>query len=104
MSLKKRMFRSDMAILFAAMLSVVLIILAVMVLFEDSLERQFYAAGEAGAEQNGGERSRSGTAISAKRLIIRARKNLSMFAGTSMIRSIRSWRTSCRRFPWTWTR
>lgn len=67
MSLKKRMFRSNMAILFAAMLSVVLIILAVMVLFEDSLERQFYAAGEAGAEQDleealgaeqdGGERS-----------------------------------------------
>ena len=43
MSLKKRMFRSNMMILSAALCALMLIILAVFGLFEDSLERQLYA-------------------------------------------------------------
>lgn len=47
MSLKKRMFRSNMMILFSALVSLMLIILLVLVLFEDSFERQFHSIGRA---------------------------------------------------------
>ena len=40
MSLKKRMFRSNMTILFLALFSLMMIILLVLVAFEDSFERQ----------------------------------------------------------------
>ena len=43
MSLKKRVFRSNMMILFTALISFMLIILGVLVLFEDSLERQLHS-------------------------------------------------------------
>ena len=43
MSLKKRMFRANMTILFAALFSLMVIILAVLALFEDSLETQLYS-------------------------------------------------------------
>lgn len=46
MSLKKRMFRSNMKILFAALLSLLLVIVTVLFLFEDSLESQLDAIGE----------------------------------------------------------
>lgn len=45
MSLKKRMFRSQMTILFTALFSFMLIILAVLVLFEDAIERQLHSMG-----------------------------------------------------------
>lgn len=45
MFLKKRMFQSNMTILLSALLSLLAIILAVLVLFEDSLERQLRSAG-----------------------------------------------------------
>ena len=45
MSLKKRMFRSHMMILFAALCSFLLIILVVLILFEDIVEGQLRAAG-----------------------------------------------------------
>ena len=38
MSLKKRMFRSNMAILFLALLSLLVIMMVVLVTFEDSIE------------------------------------------------------------------
>ena len=43
MSLKKRMFRANMTILFAALFSLMLIILTVLFFFEDSLENQLYS-------------------------------------------------------------
>ncbi len=43
MSLKKRMFRANMTILFAALFSLMLIILTVLLFFEDSLENQLYS-------------------------------------------------------------
>ncbi|HIR27035.1 MAG TPA: hypothetical protein IAB84_03560 [Candidatus Choladousia intestinigallinarum] len=46
MSLKKRMFRYNMAILFLALLALMAIILVVAVVFEDSLERQFRLMGQ----------------------------------------------------------
>lgn len=52
MSLKKRMFRSNMTILLSALLSLMAIILAVLVLFEDSLERQLQSAGETRIESH----------------------------------------------------
>lgn len=58
MSLKKRMFRSNMKILFAALLSLMLIILTVLVLFEDILEKQVYAVSGMKVEQHAGEVAR----------------------------------------------
>ncbi len=46
MSLKKRMFRSNMMILFLALLALMLIILAVLVVFEDSFERQLQSGNQ----------------------------------------------------------
>lgn len=46
MSLKKRMFRYNMAILFLTLLALMAIILVVAVVFEDSLERQFRLMGQ----------------------------------------------------------
>lgn len=43
MTLKKRMFRSNMTILFATLFSLMLIILSVLIIFEDALENQLYA-------------------------------------------------------------
>ena len=43
MSFKKLMFRANMTILFAALFSLIVIILAVLALFEDSLETQLYS-------------------------------------------------------------
>ena len=45
MPLKKRMFRSNMMILFAALLSLLLIVVFALVIFEDSVERQLKGAG-----------------------------------------------------------
>lgn len=58
MSLKKRMFRSNMKILFAALFSLMFIILLVLVLFEDSLEKQLYAFGETKLESHIGDVAR----------------------------------------------
>ena len=55
---KKRMFRSNMKILFAALLSLMLIILTVLVLFEDILEKQVYAVSGMKVEQHAGEVAR----------------------------------------------
>mgnify|MGYP005757204847 CR=1 FL=1 len=55
MSLKKRMFRSNMMILFAALFSLMLIILAILVVFEDSLENQIHAIGQTKMERHIGE-------------------------------------------------
>ena len=55
MSLKKRMFRSNMTILSAALFSLMLIILAVLILFEDSLENQVYAISSTRIEQHAEE-------------------------------------------------
>lgn len=41
MSLKKRMFRSNMMILFLALIGLVLVVLFVLVMFEDAFEKQF---------------------------------------------------------------
>ncbi|HIR12935.1 MAG TPA: HAMP domain-containing histidine kinase [Candidatus Choladousia intestinavium] len=46
MSLKKRMFRNNMAILFLALLALMAVILLVAVAFEDSLERQLHLIGQ----------------------------------------------------------
>lgn len=43
MSLKKRMFRSNMTILFATLFSLMFVILGVLIVFEDVLENQLYA-------------------------------------------------------------
>ena len=55
MSLKKRMFRSNMTILFAALFSLMLIILGVLVVFEDTLEDQLYAISGTRIEEHAGE-------------------------------------------------
>lgn len=52
MSLKKRMFRSNMMILFAALCSLMLIILGVLILFEDSLERQLHSITQSQVDPN----------------------------------------------------
>lgn len=46
MSLKKRMFRSNMKILLSALLSLMAILLTVLILFEDSFERQLRSMGQ----------------------------------------------------------
>lgn len=58
MSLKKRMFRSNMTILFAALFSLMLIILGVLVVFEDALEDQLYAISGTRIEEHAGEVSK----------------------------------------------
>lgn len=55
MSLKKRMFRSNMTILFTALLSLMLIIVAVLVFFEDSLENQLDVFSETQVESHAGD-------------------------------------------------
>lgn len=55
MSFKKRMFRSNMMILFTALLSLMLILLLVLILFEDSLENQVYAISQTRIESHVGE-------------------------------------------------
>ena len=55
MSLKKRMFRANMTILFAALFSLMVIILAVLALFEDSLETQLYSISGAQIEEHAQE-------------------------------------------------
>lgn len=55
MSLKKRMFRSNMAILFAALFFLMAVILLVCILFEDSLENQIYEISETKLESHVGE-------------------------------------------------
>ena len=52
MSLKKRMFRSNMTILFAALFFLMAVILLVCILFEDSLENQIYAISETKLESH----------------------------------------------------
>ena len=60
MSLKKRMFRSNMTILFSALLALMVILLAVLVLFEDTLEKQLGALGSTRVE-NHAEQAAGGT-------------------------------------------
>lgn len=55
MSLKKRMFRSNMAILFIALFSLMLIILAVLAVFEDSLESRLHAVTVSRLDRHAGE-------------------------------------------------
>lgn len=55
MSLKKRMFRSNMTILCSALIGLMLIIVAVLVLFEDSFERQFHSVSRAALERHAEE-------------------------------------------------
>ena len=55
MSIKKRMFRSNMKILFAALFSLMFIILLVLILFEDSLESQIYALSQTKLDEHIGE-------------------------------------------------
>lgn len=55
MSLKKRMFRWNMKILFAALLSLMAVFLLVCIIFEDSLENQFHAISETRIESHIGE-------------------------------------------------
>lgn len=55
MPLKKRMFRWNMTILFTALFSLMVIILAVLVLFEDSLEEQVKDISQARLESHVGE-------------------------------------------------
>ena len=55
MSLRKRMFRSNMTILFAALFSLMLIILSVLIVFEDSLEKQLYEISQTSLEEHVGE-------------------------------------------------
>ncbi len=55
MSLKKRMFRSNITILFTALLSLMLIIVAVLVFFEDSLENQLDVFSETQVESHADE-------------------------------------------------
>lgn len=52
MSLKKRVFRSNMMILFTALISFMLITLGVLVLFEDSLERQLHSISQNQVDSN----------------------------------------------------
>lgn len=55
MSLKKKMFRSNMTILFAALFSLMAVIFLVCILFEDSLENQIYAISKTKLESHVGE-------------------------------------------------
>lgn len=55
MSLKKRMFRSNMTILCSALIGLMLIIVAVLVLFEDSFEQQFHSVSRTALEQHAAE-------------------------------------------------
>lgn len=55
MSLKKRMFRSNMMILFTALFSLMLMIVSVLVFFEDSLENQLDTISETRVEKHAGE-------------------------------------------------
>lgn len=55
MSLKKRMFRSNMMILFTALFSLMLMIVGVLVFFEDSLENQLGTISETRVEKHAGE-------------------------------------------------
>ena len=55
MSLKKRMFRSNMTILCSALIGLMLIIVAVLVLFEDSFEQQFHSVSRMALERHAAE-------------------------------------------------
>lgn len=55
MSLKKRMFRSNMTILCSALVSLMLIIIAVLLLFEDSFEQQFHSISQTALERHASE-------------------------------------------------
>lgn len=52
MSLKKRMFRSNMTILFAALCSLLAVLLGVLIVFEDSIEENFFSAGQSRLDSN----------------------------------------------------
>lgn len=52
MSLRKRMFRWNMSILFSTLLALMAVILAVVILFEDSLESQIHAISQSRVEPN----------------------------------------------------
>lgn len=58
MSLKKRMFWSNMRILFLALFSLMAVLLLVLVIFEDSFERQLGVAGREGLESLAGQAAR----------------------------------------------
>ena len=55
MSLKKRMFRSNMMILCSALVSLMLIIIAVLLLFEDYFEQQFHSISQTALERHASE-------------------------------------------------
>lgn len=55
MSLKKRMFRSNMTILCSALVSLMLIIIAVLLLFEDYFEQQFHSISQTALERHASE-------------------------------------------------
>ena len=55
MSLKKHMFRSNMMILFSALLSLMVILLGVLMLFEDSFEQQWHSMEQTYLESHGVE-------------------------------------------------
>lgn len=59
MSLKKRMFRSNMLILCCALVSLMLILVAVMVLFEDSFECQFHSISQNPLDRHVSEAART---------------------------------------------
>lgn len=54
MSLKKRMFRSNMKILFTALICLMLIIMTVLIIFEDALEGQIYKISQTKIDGNAG--------------------------------------------------
>ena len=58
MSLKKRMFRSNMLILCSALVSLMLILLLVLILFEDSVESQLHSISQTRLESHVGEVAR----------------------------------------------
>lgn len=55
MSLKKRMFRSNMMILCSALVSLILIIIAVLLPFEDYFEQQFHSISQTALERHASE-------------------------------------------------
>ncbi len=55
MSLKKQMFRSNMMILCSALVSLMLIIIAVLLLFEDYFEQQFHSISQTALERHASE-------------------------------------------------
>ena len=55
MSLKKRMFRSNMMILCSALVSLILIIIAVLLPFEDHFEQQFHSISQTALERHASE-------------------------------------------------